>query len=172
MIRIDLSRCTGCRMCETACAFFHTGKINRNMSRINVQNLYEIGIDGPVVCTQCKERYCTDCPANAISTGSMGEIVVSPTTCTLCGKCERNCPIGAIALFDGYVYVCDLCGGSPKCVDACTEGAVIFLPDESGTVSLETFKKETKKQNTSERRIHYITQSGNQLRKKWRDNNE
>ncbi len=172
MIKTDISKCTGCRMCETACAFYHTSKINRNVSRIKVQNLYETGIDGPAVCTQCKERYCLDCPVEAISTGSMGEVVVLSTACTLCGKCERNCPIGAIEIFEETVYVCDLCGGSPRCVEACTEGAVTFVPGEAGTVGLEAFKKESKGLNASERRARYIAQLGKRLRKQWRNKDE
>ncbi len=134
-------------------------------------NLYSSGIDGPVVCTQCKERYCLDCPENALSVGSMGQIVVSPTVCTLCQKCERNCPIGAIEIFDDIVYVCDLCGGSPKCTEACTEAAITFVPQQEKPVSLEQIKKETKKKklNTVERRAEYIQRSGKELVKKWRD---
>jgi len=56
MIRVDLSRCTGCRRCEAACAFFHTGRINPELARLKVVHLYETGIDGPVVCQQCEER--------------------------------------------------------------------------------------------------------------------
>ncbi len=79
MIQIDLSKCTGCRRCETTCAFFHSGKVNRHLSRIRVLNLYESGIDGPVLCQQCQERYCLTCPDNALSIGASGEIVASPT---------------------------------------------------------------------------------------------
>ena len=99
MIKIDLGRCTGCKMCETACAYFHSGKVNRHLSRIKLINLYEMGVDGPVLCAQCLERYCLDCPENAIIVGDLGEIVVSMTNCILCKKCERNCPIGAIEIF-------------------------------------------------------------------------
>ena len=41
MIRIDAARCTGCRCCEAACAFHHTGSGGRVLSRIRVVNLYE-----------------------------------------------------------------------------------------------------------------------------------
>ena len=61
MIRVDISKCTGCKKCESACAFFHTGRINNHIARIKIMNLYEIGIDGPVMCIQCKERYCMCC---------------------------------------------------------------------------------------------------------------
>jgi len=166
MIKIDLSKCTGCRRCETACSFFHTGKINRNLSRIKVIQLYEKGIDGPVTCVQCKERYCLPCPVNALSIGSFGQIIVSPTVCILCGKCERECPIGAIEIFDGIVFVCDLCGGDPKCVKACTEGAITYIPDNEH-LSLSEIKKETEDMTPDEKRDNYIKKLGAALRKKW-----
>jgi MinD superfamily P-loop ATPase len=97
----------------------------------------------------------------------MGQVMASPTTCALCGQCERQCPIGAIEIFAEIVHVCDLCGGSPRCVQACTEGAIQWVPGETGTVSLEAVKKETGKLNPSERRAHYIKKMGRELRKKW-----
>lgn len=167
MIQIDVSKCTGCRMCETTCAMYHTGRINRNMARINVVNSYQIGIDGPVVCLQCKEKYCMDCPSNAIKLGNQGQIVISPTLCTLCGKCERNCPIGAIHIFNKIVYVCDLCGGSPKCVEACTEGVITYI-HESKEPSFTNFKDEVMNMNPSEKQMHYIERLGRDVRNKWR----
>ncbi|MHA1977729.1 MAG: 4Fe-4S dicluster domain-containing protein [Candidatus Hodarchaeales archaeon] len=167
MIQVDISKCTGCRMCETTCTMYHTGRVNRNMARINVINLYQTGIDGPVVCQQCKERYCLDCPSNAITLGNQGQVVISPTLCTLCGKCERNCPIGAILIFNNFVYVCDLCGGAPKCVESCTEGVISYI-HESQVPSLANFKENVKKLNPSEKQMHYIETLGETVRNEWR----
>lgn len=146
---------------------YHTGRVNRNMARINIVHLYQSGIDGPVVCLHCKERYCMDCPSNAITLGDLGQIVVSPTLCTLCGKCERNCPIGAIQIFNKIVYVCDLCGGSPKCVEVCTEGAIACI-SKLKKPSLANFKDEVKNMNPSEKQKHYIETLGRDVRSKWR----
>lgn len=168
MIKIDLSKCTGCHRCETACAFFHTGRINNHLARIKVLNLYESGVDGSIVCTQCKERYCMKCPEKALSIGDLGQIYVSPTRCNLCGVCEKNCPIGALEIFEEIVYVCDLCGGDPKCIMACTEGAVLWNREDREVVSLERFKKETKGMNPSQKRFYYLQLLGEELRKKWR----
>ncbi len=170
MIHVDISKCTGCRMCETVCSFYHSGAVNRHTARIKVVNLYASGIDGPVVCTQCKERYCMDCPSHAISIGPLGQVIVSPTLCTLCQKCQTNCPIGAIEIFNDIVYVCDLCGGSPKCTEACTEGAITYIPGKKKNISLEKIKTETTKMklNSSEKRAHYIGKLGKKLVKKWR----
>ncbi|MFX1336097.1 MAG: 4Fe-4S dicluster domain-containing protein [Promethearchaeota archaeon] len=154
-------------MCETSCAMFHTGRVNRNMARVKVVQLFQIGIDGPVLCLQCQERYCMDCPSNAITIGDKGQIIISHTLCTLCGKCERNCPIGAIEIFNQFVYVCDLCGGSPKCVDVCTEEIIAYIHGLAGP-SLSNLKEIAKKMNPSEKRTLYMKKLGTQVRKNWR----
>lgn len=171
MIRVDISKCTGCRRCETACAFFHTGKINNRQARIKVTSLYETGIDGPTVCQQCRQRYCLCCPDNALTIGSEGQMIVSPTLCQLCAACQKACPIGAIELFDGFVYVCDLCGGDPKCIPACTEGAIIYESQSSEEISLDNIKKQTAKMNPSQKRQFHLDQLGAVLRKKWSKQN-
>jgi carbon-monoxide dehydrogenase iron sulfur subunit len=169
VICIDISKCTGCRRCEVACTFFHTGRINRHLARIKVLNLYESGIDGPIVCNQCKERYCMCCPADAMIIGSLGQIIISPNMCILCAACEKACPIGAIELFNDFVYVCDLCGGRPKCVDACTEGAIINDEKEKDHPTLAEIKKQTRKMNPIQKRHFYLKKLGAELREKWRN---
>lgn len=164
MIHVHLEKCTGCRRCETACAFFHTGKVSSSLARIKVVNLYN-GIDGPVVCVQCQEQYCMECPANALTVGSLGQVVHSPTCCSMCGTCEQLCPIGALEIADGIVYVCDLCGGRPKCVEACTESAITYdLKGERPSLD------KPEKMNPGEKRYHYIRNQGFKVRKKWREN--
>lgn len=163
---MDLFKCTGCKKCEVACAFFHTGKVGNRLARIKVLNLYELGIDGPVACVQCRERYCLVCPEGALTLGPSGQIIVSPTVCTLCEVCENACPIGAIEIFDEIVYVCDLCGGAPKCVEACTEGAITFSRGEKGP-SLDAITKETNRMNPGQKREFYLKKLGAALREKW-----
>lgn len=166
MIKVDLKKCTGCRRCEVACSFFHTGRVSRELARIKVLNLYETGIDGAVICVQCKERYCLKCPEDALSLGQLGQVVVSPTVCTLCGVCEKACPIGAVEIFNGIVFVCDLCGGIPKCVEACTEGAIVFAKDEQGP-SLRAIEKETGRMEPGQKRLHWLKKQGSLIRDRW-----
>lgn len=162
-----MSKCTGCKKCEVACSFFHTGRVSRRQARIKVLNLYELGLDGPVACVQCEERYCLVCPEDAMAVGPLGQVIISPTMCTLCEACEKACPIGAIEIFEKLVYVCDFCGGKPKCVDACTERAIEFVTGDKKAPSLSAIKKETSKMSPGQKRKHYLTKSGASLRKRW-----
>ncbi len=131
-------------------------------------NLYELGLDGPIVCNQCHERYCMRCPDNAMSLGKNGQVVISPTVCTLCGICEKLCPIGAIEIYDELVYVCDLCGGKPKCIEVCSERAIEFIQQrQAQSPSLSEAFEKTKRKNASQKRRWFLKEQGLKLRKKW-----
>lgn len=106
------------------------------------------------------------CPEDALSLGKQGQVIVSPTLCTSCGVCEKACPIGAIEIFNKIVYVCDLCGGKPKCIEACTEEAITFEPDTIEQISLADIKKVTAKMNPSQKRHFYIKMIGLKAKKR------
>ena len=167
MIVVDIERCSGCSRCEVHCSFFRSGRIARTASRIKVVKLEAQGIDFPVVCRHCKERYCTKCPEAAITIGDLGQIIVSPTLCTDCGICETLCPIGAIEINASIPYVCDLCGGDPHCVKACTLDAIRFDPHLSETVSLKSFKKGSGKLLPENKRVRFALASAEEMRRKW-----
>jgi len=167
MISLDISKCSGCSRCEVHCSFFHSGKIGRSGARIKVVKIEELGIDYPVVCQQCRERYCTKCPEKAIEIGSLGQVIVSPTLCTACGTCEIMCPIGAIELYAEIPHVCDLCGGDPRCVKACTLDAVSYAADVRDSVILKEFKKGSRGLGPEEKRLRYALSGAEPLRLKW-----
>jgi len=167
MITLDLARCSGCSRCEVNCSFFHSGKIGRSGARIKVVKIENIGIDYPVVCQQCQERYCTKCPEKAIQVDSLGQIIVSPTLCTACGTCEILCPIGAIELFEEIPLVCDLCGGDPRCVKACTLDALHYDPEATGVISLKEFKSSSRGLNPEAKRLRYVIALSQELRDRW-----
>jgi carbon-monoxide dehydrogenase iron sulfur subunit len=167
MITLALEKCSGCSRCEVHCSFFHSGKIGRSGARIKVVKIEELGLDYPVVCQQCKERYCTKCPEKAIEVGPLGQIIVSPTLCTACGTCETLCPIGAIELYEEIPYVCDLCGGEPRCVKSCTMDAIHFEPALTEAVGLKEFKKSSRGLTTEEKRVRYAMACFQDLRDKW-----
>ena len=167
MIALELAKCSGCSRCEVNCSFFHSGKIGRSGARIKVVKVEEIGIDYPLVCQQCTERYCTKCPEKAIQVGPLGQVIVSPTLCTVCGTCEILCPVGAIELYEEIPLVCDLCGGDPRCVKACTLDAIHYESDLIGAVSLKEFKKESRGLSPEEKRLRYAMTLSRELRDSW-----
>lgn len=167
MLKIDISQCSGCSRCEVNCSFFHTGTIGRSVSRIRVVKVEGTGIDFPVVCQQCEERYCTKCPEGAIEVGPLGQIVVSPTMCVSCGICEKLCPIGAIQLAKGIPFVCDLCGGEPRCAQECTMNAISLDAEVSGQVSLAAYKKSAKGLDTEAKRVCFAEEESRGLREQW-----
>ncbi|MCJ7703958.1 MAG: 4Fe-4S dicluster domain-containing protein [Desulfobacterales bacterium] len=167
MISVDISKCSGCRRCEVSCSFIRSGKIGRSLSRIKVMKVEEIGIDFPVLCQLCKEQFCTRCQKDAIHIGDLGQIIVSPTLCNACGSCESSCPIGAIELYQEIPYVCDLCGGDPRCIKACNLGALIFEPEKKGTVSLKRWTRRNKGLSPDEKRLNFILDQAAYLRKAW-----
>lgn len=167
MITIDMAKCSGCRRCEVHCSFFRSGKIGRSGARIKVVKIEDQGLDFPVVCRQCRERYCKHCPEKALTIGALGQVIVSPTSCTSCGACENLCPIGAIELFEGLPYVCDLCDGEPRCVQACTPGAIAFDPKSAEHISLKEFKKEKRSLNPEEKRTQFTLAMSKTLREQW-----
>ena len=120
-----------------------------------------------MVCQQCAERYCVACPENALVLGPLGQVVVSPTLCSECGACTRSCPIGAIEPVDGIAYVCDLCGGDPRCVPACTQGAISFASGAAGTVELAAFKPGSERLAPSHKRAVYVHALGRAVRDGW-----
>ena len=167
MLIIDPDKCSGCRRCETHCSFYHSGKTGHLGSRIKVEKFEIEGIDFPVVCHQCQEHYCTKCPRKAISITDRGSIEVSPTLCDLCGACEKMCPIGAIEIYKEIPFVCDLCGGNPRCLEACEMGAITYDPAIKQTVSLASFKKKAKKMTPSEKRVEYAKYGSEKMRENW-----
>ncbi|WP_199718827.1 MULTISPECIES: 4Fe-4S binding protein [unclassified Petrotoga] len=42
VLMLDQAKCTGCRACEYACSFEHTGKFNPLDSRIKVNEFWKI----------------------------------------------------------------------------------------------------------------------------------
>jgi Fe-S-cluster-containing hydrogenase component 2 len=127
----------------------------------------EIGVDFPVICQLCKERFCTKCPQGAIQIGDLGQIIVSLTLCNACGACERFCPIGAIELFQEIPFVCDLCGGDPRCIKECNLGALQFEPEKKETVSLKRWVKKNKGLSPDEKRLNFTLNQAAPLRKEW-----
>lgn len=132
---IDPEKCTGCRLCETACTFAHYGDFGSRTSRVRVVKIEEKGIDYPVLCQRCNNPACVlACPTGALTQEpETGVIRVDKKLCVSCGACVEACPFGAINLHPEFrlPLVCDLCSGSPSCVRECPTGALSVVNADS-----------------------------------------
>lgn len=138
-IKRNYKRCSGCRRCEIACSLAHESKIWPEASRIRIFMLVP-GVEIPQLCFQCEDYPCVEaCPVKALSVNSKtGAVNVDASKCTECGLCVKACPgrVPSSHPKEGYIIICDLCGGKPKCVEACQEGrwnALTLIPRKKET---------------------------------------
>ena len=130
---LNLDRCIGCRSCSAACYYGHRGMPNVAFGIVAEGAL-------PLICRQCAEPACVDvCPVDALRQEANGVVVRSRMLCIGCGSCVYACPFGVISpsLTLRQVAKCDYCqdlveqGQKPRCVQACTAGALSFVEPES-----------------------------------------
>ena len=135
-IRLDLSKCTGCKLCQLACSAVHEGVFNPEKARLKIVHEYldagiHIAADFCTFCKKCEKA----CPENAITDNGRW-ISVDKALCTGCGTCVEACPTHVLYLdAEEKAVICDLCGGAPKCIEWC--------PKE--VITLRTRKKQPRK---------------------------
>lgn len=130
----DPRKCTGCRVCEMACAMKNHGEINPFKSRIKIYT-YQPTVFVGIVCQQCGDRPCiAACPVEPekalYEDPKTKALAVNTDTCINCGKCVEACETqrnGNLRMNDeerpdGF---CTLCG---ECVKQCPENALGILP--------------------------------------------
>lgn len=123
------SLCIGCRTCELACAFTHTRDKKPGRSRIYPIK-YAPDKYVPVTCLQCDDAACVkSCMFDALKRNEeTGAIELNEERCVKCGACVAACPFGC-ALIDevhNEIVKCDLCEGTPACVQFCPTKALIY----------------------------------------------
>lgn len=126
--------CSGCRICELACAAAHFAVNNPKKSAIRVVTTYPHPVVRmPVVCSQCKSPVCAGaCPVGALTrTDEM--VRLDRELCISCMKCVEACPFGAIYAHSDvdHPIKCDMCDGEPKCVEVCPKGAIRLVPEQA-----------------------------------------
>jgi len=122
-LTVNRSRCTGCRFCESACAFGHDREFSPVKARIRVGRaaLEELTFH-IAVCRQCTA--CPPlgvCPTNALTRDpATGVLHLDVERCPAgCRLCAEACQLGAFHHDGRDLVLCDLCDGDPACVRAC-----------------------------------------------------
>ena len=127
--------CSGCRICELACAIEHFGVNNPKKGAVQVVVTYPHPVVRmPIVCSQCGVPACADaCPVGALT--RKGDVVdLNADTCISCLKCVEACPFGAMYAHEDvdHPIKCDMCGDkTPRCVEKCPKTALRLIPKES-----------------------------------------
>lgn len=80
-------------------------------------------------CLQCKQGYCMEsCPHQALVRDEHGVVRLEREKCCCTGvrPCVETCKFKAIYSAPSWQYPikCDLCQGSPLCVQVCPTGAL------------------------------------------------
>lgn len=124
-LKTDSKLCTGCRICEMQCTFFHNktyGQLSKARLRIESRD------KGNKIfyCTLCK-KCIKACEPGALQINqAVGCIELDKAKCNGCKKCVGVCPM-QVVLFDETEenpLFCDLCNGIPQCVKWCPEEAI------------------------------------------------
>jgi formate dehydrogenase iron-sulfur subunit len=153
---IDLSRCIGCKACQSACMEwndlrdevgavdgFYTNPPDLSDQSWTLMRFAEAEIDGKFNwlilkdgCLHCADPGCLKaCPApGAIVQFSNGIVDFHQEQCIGCGYCTAGCPfnIPRLSKKDGKAYKCTLCsdrvgvGLEPACVKSCPTQALSF----------------------------------------------
>ena len=136
-LSVSTERCTGCQSCMLACSLAKDGTHSLARARIRVDRNEEIADFRPHVCVQCAARACiAACPVGALRIDApTGAVLLDETACVGCGACVTACPFGGVG-FDFEArrpLICDLCGGSPACVDACRFPQAVQFVEEGGS---------------------------------------
>lgn len=129
VLNVDL--CCGCRSCEAACKVAFKGEARIKHADIAGEAYL------PLACKHCNEPLCAAaCPVEAIVRDEKtGLVLRSSYICIGCQSCAFACPFGVIdaPLVRHVSQKCDLCAdreAGPRCVAACSSGALSFVEEE------------------------------------------
>jgi carbon-monoxide dehydrogenase iron sulfur subunit len=132
-VSADFDKCTGCRVCELVCALENENVFDPKLSRIKVLPFHLL-VNMPMACRFCEDAPCVrSCSRKALTQSEeTGVIIVDDDKCDLCGWCIESCKYGAIFLNRDKttVMTCNLCDGTPQCIEWCPESALSLMTQE------------------------------------------
>jgi anaerobic carbon-monoxide dehydrogenase iron sulfur subunit len=181
-IAVVPEKCSGCRVCEMACAIHRQRINNPKKARIRVTTIYPHPVVRmPVVCNQCKDAKCMSaCPADAIYRQN-GVVRIRHDDCMGCHACVEACPFGAMYIHPDIdvPLKCDLCedSGRPQCVKMCPTGAIVFMPEHvfgqahrlNNVLSYTHMKEIEYMEHGKPKRLHYADNNAAEGRDKTGD---
>lgn len=140
-IFVNVSRCTGCKTCEIACAVEHSkskdlyGALSESptpKARLQVEGSSS-GLSVVVLCRHCEDAPCMHaCITGAIYRDDRSAVITDTDKCIGCWTCVMVCPFGVIGrhLQTQKAYRCDRCPDRevPACVESCPTKALSFEP--------------------------------------------
>jgi Fe-S-cluster-containing dehydrogenase component len=132
--------CIRCMTCEVICSFTKEGRVNLEASRIKVEPNEIAWMQGKTdrivvlrICEQCPgiAPCMRACPIDdaIMRDDKWGTVLINHEKCILCVECVNACPSEAL-WFDEtnkMILKCDLCSGSPRCVEWCPVKVLRFL---------------------------------------------
>lgn len=131
----DSNKCVGCRLCEIVCSLSHAQVINPERARIRINRDHKNQVDNAIYCHQCENAPCIEaCEYEALSRDpNTNAIIVEKDNCIACQNCIQACPYSTPNLDPSreFILICDLCGGSPECVEICPEHAIQYTENET-----------------------------------------
>jgi carbon-monoxide dehydrogenase iron sulfur subunit len=133
-VSVNPSKCTGCGICEYACAVEKGESLGNPMcSRIRVIRMTPM-FNFALACRFCEDAPCVKaCPEKALAQSEKtGILMVKDKQCKGCDWCVQACPHGGIMIHSdtGKAVACDLCEGEPKCVEFCPEEALDLVSSD------------------------------------------
>ena len=136
-VSCDNDKCVGCSICEYACSFEKERVFNPLKSRIRSVRIGQT-FNTAITCKACVDVACIKaCPEKAIGRSpETGALLVDDEKCKGCPWCIEACEYGAITVNPGThkAMICDMCGGDPKCVGFCPEGALSLAGNSSDKI--------------------------------------
>jgi carbon-monoxide dehydrogenase iron sulfur subunit len=143
VIFADKTLCSGCRICEMACANFNSGGRNSSsLARLSVEKEYLKGDYQPKVCYQCADPPCLKaCPVGALQVDRLRGTyarIIDERVCIGCQECVKACQQyfrPSRSRFDPQrkkAIKCHLCFGDPQCVKFCPLGTLRMERSERG----------------------------------------
>ena len=137
-------RCTGCRFCEIACAYYHFKEITLEKAHLHITFNEEKGLFEATYCQHCDEPLCVAaCPSGAVTKDpETGWVKINPIRCIGCRTCTFICPL-SVPWFNEERHIsmkCDFCDGDPQCAKVCSPQAIrVVTREEAWRFNEETY---------------------------------